>query len=284
MVNIEQGWTTSLLIRTSTPKIYVLGSHKTLIYPLDRADHQCVLCRHPSPYLATEIGQKTSHWHTTIYERQSSRCYTLVSWCPLPCSSSPALACFSDPLKNACAASREAFVSRYMASGSNARSITSSDTVGAKRSFAKQTLAAVFHAWRNPSAFPISAPSPSVWRKLCDHSIAFHAAMAQRFSRQVTRGVRADDKAFYEGLAQRQGAIAADEGLPSFWKSIKPLLPKSRKKQRSNIRCTGPEPSELCTHYNQLWSRLSMWLFLSYCYNVSTDRNKQSQRRRSKWL
>ena len=121
-----------------------------------------------------------------------------------------------------------------------------------KKDFAKQTLAAVFHAWRNPSAFPISAPSPSVWRKLCDHSIAFHAAMAQRFSRQVTRGVRADDKAFYEGLAQRQGAIAADEGLPSFWKSIKPLLPKSRKKQRSNIRCTGPEPSELCTHYNQL--------------------------------
>ena len=76
--------------------------------------------------------------------------------------------------------------------------------------------------------------------------------MANRFSRQVTRGVRIDDKNFYEALAQQQGEIAADEGLPSFWKSIKPLLPKSRKKQRSNIRCTGPEPHELCAHYNQL--------------------------------
>ena len=121
-----------------------------------------------------------------------------------------------------------------------------------KRDLAKHTLAAVFYAWRNSSTLSTFTPSSSVWRKLCDHSIAFHAAMAQRFSMQVTRGVRADDKAFYEGLAQQQGAIAADEGLPSFWKSIKPLLPKSRKKQRSNIRCTGPEPSELCNHYNQL--------------------------------
>ena len=101
-------------------------------------------------------------------------------------------------------------------------------------------------------SFPYIPPSSSVWKKLCDHSIAYHAAMANRFSRQVTHGVRTDDKIFYDSLAQQQGAIAADEGLPSFWKSIKPLLPKSRKKQRSNIRCTGPEPSELCNHYNQL--------------------------------
>ena len=121
-----------------------------------------------------------------------------------------------------------------------------------KQDLARHTLRAVLYAWRRSSSSHTSPSSSSVWKKLCDHSIAYHAAMANRFSRQVTKGVRSDDKIFYDSLAQKQGAIAADEGLPSFWKSIKPLLPKSRKKQRSNIRCTGPEPSELCNHYNQL--------------------------------
>ena len=53
--------------------------------------------------------------------------------------------------------------------------------------------------------------------------------MASRYARKVTQGVRADDKQFYNNLAQHHGTVAADEGLPSFWKTIKHLLAQSSK-------------------------------------------------------
>ena len=121
-----------------------------------------------------------------------------------------------------------------------------------RRELDKHVLLAVFQAWRCSDESAVDHPSPSEWKRLCDHSLAFHSAMASRYARKVTQGVRADDKQFYNNLAQHHGTVAADEGLPSFWKTIKHLLPKARKKQRSNIRCIGPEMSELCDHYNNL--------------------------------
>ena len=218
---------------------------------LDRADHQCVCADIPVRIWPRRSTRKSSTgtpspvntilptaipWSTDVHSHAAQVQHWLASQTPARTLAQPRKKHLSIATWQAVQCKKYHF-KRYS---------------WCKKDFAIQTLAAVFNAWRTPTVFPACAPSSSVWRKLCDHSIAFHAAMAQRFSRQVTSGVRADDKAFYEGLAHQQGAIAADEGLPSFWKSIKPLLPKSRKKQRSNIRCTGPEPSELCTHYNQL--------------------------------
>ena len=121
-----------------------------------------------------------------------------------------------------------------------------------RRELDKHVLLAVFQAWRGSDDPAVGYSSSSEWKRLCDHSLAFHSAMASRYARKVTHGVRADDKQFYNNLAQHHGTVAADEGLPSFWKTIKHLLPKARKKQRSNIRCIGPEMSELCDHYNNL--------------------------------
>ena len=217
---------------------------------LDRADHECVCADIPvrmwprrqarkataSPTPAVTVHPPAIPWATDVHSHAAQVQQWLASHTPARTIAQPRKKHLSHTTWLAVQRKKYHF-KRYS---------------WGKQDLARHTLRAVFCAWRRSSASLTSPPSLSVWKKLCDHSIAYHAAMANRFSRQVTHGVRSDDKAFYDSLAQQQGAIAADEGLPSFWKSIKPLLPKSRKKQRSNIRCTGPEPSELCNHHNQL--------------------------------
>ena len=150
-----------------------------------------------------------------------------------------------------------------------------------RSTFDKHILLAVFNGWKHSSQSSSTssnanqvAASFTSWLKLCDHSIAFHSALFRRLSRQTTRQVRQDDKTFYQQLAYQHGRIAADEGLPSLWKSIRYLLPKFKKKQRSNIRCIGPEPHELRDHYNSLEAgyELDYASLLRQCF----DRQKEA--------
>ena len=150
-----------------------------------------------------------------------------------------------------------------------------------RSTFDKHILLAVFNGWKHSSQSSSTssnanqvAASFTSWLKLCDHSIAFHSALFRRLSRQTTRQVRQDDKTFYQQLAYQHGRIAADEGLPSLWKSIRHLLPKFKKKQRSNIRCIGPEPHELRDHYNSLEAgyELDYASLLRQCF----DRQKEA--------
>eukprot|EP00435_Cladocopium_sp_Y103_P028906 s1595_g7.t1 len=90
------------------------------------------------------------------------------------------------------------------------------------------------------------------WLRLSDASLALHEWQHRRLCGQVAHQVREDDRVFYEGLAEQQSAVAADEGLTGLWRHLRHVLPKSIKKRRSNIRCSGPHVDELTAHYCSL--------------------------------
>ncbi len=225
---------------------------------LDRADHECVCAsvpltigtmparRQPRRLSATDndfTSVPSVDWSTDVHSHAAPLQHWLTTTAP---PRAPAV-----PRKKHLTDSTWQLIQLKKYHSKRLRSCKStSDT---------HIVLAVFAGWKQlshrlaPSSLAASAATQATtWLKLCDHSIAFHLALFGRLSRQVTHHVRQDDKQFYQQLAYQHGRIAADEGLPSLWKSIRHLLPKFKKKRNSNIRRTGPELHELCDHYNNL--------------------------------
>eukprot|EP00435_Cladocopium_sp_Y103_P034474 s425_g8.t3 len=113
------------------------------------------------------------------------------------------------------------------------------------------TLCEIFTTWRCGRVHEDDAVLRP-WLRLTDRSLALHEWQHRRLCGQVAYHVRNDDRLFYEGLADRQSAVAADEGLTGLWRHLRHVLPKSIKKRQSNIRCSGPHVDELTAHYCSL--------------------------------
>ena len=120
-------------------------------------------------------------------------------------------------------------------------------------------LRQIFDTWKRGRGglFP-EAPSANNWLKLADQTLAWHSFQYQFLATTTATAVRQDDQAYYQSLAESSGNVAADEGVGGLWKRIKFLLPKQVLKRKSNIRCCGPEHSELTEHYNSLEAGVSV--------------------------
>ncbi len=105
----------------------------------------------------------------------------------------------------------------------------------------------VFAAWKKqPKA------CPRLWLKTTAKEIAIHQHQFDQLASQVNQQVRADDRLFYEQHAQRTSEVAADEGIPGLWRTIKYQLPKAKAKMNSSLRCRGPEMHEVQSHFCNL--------------------------------
>ena len=63
-------------------------------------------------------------------------------------------------------------------------------------------LSLIFQAWKARPHLPVNPISSArAWLKFCHRSAAFHFAWFERFARQVTAGVRLDDKNYFTQLA-----------------------------------------------------------------------------------
>ena len=121
------------------------------------------------------------------------------------------------------------------------------------RSMLRQSwLRAIFSGWRaQQQATQLCEVNP-VWAASCDKALAIHIHSFRLLSNEVRDRVRKDDGAYYESLASHTADVASDEGFPGLWKAIKGLLPKTKKKRQSSIKCCGPDPTEIRDHFNAL--------------------------------
>ena len=117
-----------------------------------------------------------------------------------------------------------------------------------RRTTSVALLRIVFGAWAGKSRDETSHG----WHRLCDITFAWHQHQYDQCARKSQKQVRQDDKRYYQSLMEQATQANADEGLPGLWRNIKAMLPKTRKKASSNIRCRGPEPSDIRDHFNRL--------------------------------
>ena len=133
-------------------------------------------------------------------------------------------------------------------------------------------LRVLFQAWRNTD-YHTGAICP--WLRLCDRHVAIHQSRHRALCAEVSASVKRDDASFYDSLAREHGGIAADEGLPKLWKSLRPILPRQAAKRKNNSRCRGPDVQELAEHYCRLecGSAIDYEQLLQQCH----DRQHQAQ-------
>eukprot|EP00438_Fugacium_kawagutii_P011255 Skav219466 [mRNA] locus=scaffold596:35905:41300:- [translate_table: standard] len=86
------------------------------------------------------------------------------------------------------------------------------------------------------------------WKRLADRTAAVHELAYRKLCNPVVQAVRWEDAAYYQALGQKYG----DEALPTLWKSIRRVLPKTRKKCQQNVRCRAPPVSALAAHFESL--------------------------------
>ena len=113
-------------------------------------------------------------------------------------------------------------------------------------------LRAIFDGWRAHQHATQPCVVNPVWAASCDKALALHMHCFRVLSNEVRDRVRKDDGAYYDSLASRTADVASDEGFPGLWKAIKGLLPKTKKKRQSSIKCCGPDPLEIRDHFNAL--------------------------------
>eukprot|EP00435_Cladocopium_sp_Y103_P029154 s3346_g7.t1 len=127
-------------------------------------------------------------------------------------------------------------------------------------------LRQLFSSWKSGQACDTSfAP----WLRECDHLDAWHSHAYIDLAPRVVLAVRQDDKDFYEGLAVSAGQ-ASLSGACRLWQALKPILPRWKAKQRSNLRCVGPSVSEKLDHYNELEAgqSISYMMLLQNCHQA----------------
>lgn len=142
----------------------------------------------------------------------------------------------------------------------------------------KGWLRATFGAWRNVKQADVQVGECRPWLKLGDWEEAWHAYHYGQLTLRVQAGVRQNDAKFYQSLVDGQATALADEGMPGLWKQLRATLPKQRAKLKTSIRCTGPDPAEIQTHFCQLeagaedeYSNL-----LSRCKKAQLDRCEEA--------
>ena len=117
--------------------------------------------------------------------------------------------------------------------------------------YAKAVSRVIFQKWRC-SRSSTTHECIGRWLKLQDHAIAYHQGCHNRLALICAKKVRQDNRDFYQQLADRTADVAADQGLPSLWKCLRPLLPKAQHKRKSNLRGVGPSIDATRSHFNQL--------------------------------
>ena len=109
-------------------------------------------------------------------------------------------------------------------------------------------LRTIFHAWRSPTT---NVPSQHDRHKDCMRKGVWHQHQIHLLTQQVKQACRQDDSTFYEKLAF-DTAQRTHDSPSSVWDAIRPLLPKTRKKRATSLKCDGPSPSERCSYYAEL--------------------------------
>ena len=130
------------------------------------------------------------------------------------------------------------------------------------------TLRALFSAWAHGTSSHDCKP----WLRVAQQALALHEHQHSALARQTAAAFVADDRQYFDDLAQRAGD-AADEGLRSFWRQIKAVLPKQQQKRRSSLKCIGPDSAELADHYCALeaGSAQNYPALLSDCFRRQQD-------------
>lgn len=105
---------------------------------------------------------------------------------------------------------------------------------------------------------------------MCDFSSAFHWHCFSKLCREVCKAVCAEDRAFYQDLADHH----SDESLPTLWKSLRAVLPKTREKKLRNLRCVGPAVDDMHQHFDSLEGghRICPDELLARCHSRQRDR------------
>ena len=109
-------------------------------------------------------------------------------------------------------------------------------------------LRAIFSAWKDHQA---PCQSSTKWQKECCFSIEWHTSQSKSYALQAKKACRQDDITFFEQLAQ-DTANAIFESPAEVWNAVRPMLPKTRKKRASTLRCAGPTVAERCKHFSDL--------------------------------
>ena len=105
-----------------------------------------------------------------------------------------------------------------------------------------------FSCWKKRDSKPTNLPV-STFR--ADFELAVSAEKYRIASLRVCHAVRADDRRFFDDLAEQTGSVAS-QGFHRIWDAIKPLLPRAKNKRKSNIRCPGPSVEQQATHFCHL--------------------------------
>ena len=116
-----------------------------------------------------------------------------------------------------------------------------------RRTLKTGQLRAVFSAWARRVPSHDCAP----WLRVTHQALALHEHRHALLSKETANALLNDDRCYYERLAIQAGE-AADEGLHSFWKQVKAVLPRQQQKRRSSLKCIGPDSAELAQHYCSL--------------------------------
>ena len=117
-----------------------------------------------------------------------------------------------------------------------------------RRAATNNMLRAIFSAWSTKK----KVLQGTGWLRLCDFTFAWHLHQYGQCACLSQKQIRQDDKDYYQSLMAEATQANADEGLAGLWRNIKGVLPKTRKKAASNIRCRGPATSDIRDHFNSL--------------------------------
>ena len=89
------------------------------------------------------------------------------------------------------------------------------------------------------------------WISKCAQMSVWHRFKTQELTQHVKQACRQDDATFYEHLAT-QTAKRIQDTPGEIWDAVRPLLPKTRRKHATSLRCTGPSVEDRCEYYSHL--------------------------------
>ena len=115
-----------------------------------------------------------------------------------------------------------------------------------KKAYRRDLIFLAFKAWKTRSTQDLAPLRWLCWRE------AFLMYHYRRLCRQVTAGVRQDDKCFYEDLAQKAGDADGLNHNTSLWKAIKAVLPRQVKRRKDSTLCQTPSKADLHDHFDHL--------------------------------
>ena len=115
-----------------------------------------------------------------------------------------------------------------------------------QHAYRRDFIFTVFKAWKTNRTQDLAPLRWLCWREA---TLLYHY---RGLCRQVTAGVRHDDKCFYEDLAKRAGDADGRTQNASLWKALKGVLPKQVQRRQNSTQCQTPSTADLHIHFDQL--------------------------------